>query len=109
MGLCTYLGRLLNNAKIDMARLQYKRILIVMAKDEMLAYMVENGLLSVPWHIPQVYEVREKKAAQPKREVDPRVAAYHKGDMSESELCNRLGIDKAELFRYLVDNGVLFY
>jgi len=75
----------------------------------MLTYMVENGLLSVPWHIPRVYEVRAKKTIRPKREVEPRVAAFHKGEMSEPELCNSLGIDETELLRYLVDNGVLFY
>lgn len=80
-----------------------------MDKDKMLAYMVENGLLSVPWHIPRVYEARAKKSTRPKRQVDPRIVAYHKGEMTEFELCSNLGIDETELLRYLVDNGVLFY
>lgn len=75
----------------------------------MLTFMVENGLLSVPWHIPCVHEVREKKSAPPKRQLDARIVAFHHGEMSESELCNSLGIEKNELFTYLVDNGVLFY
>lgn len=74
----------------------------------MLTFMVENGLLSVDWYYPQTYPARIKKSAQPKKKVDARIVAYHRGEMSESDLCNSLGIEESELLRYLVDHGVLF-
>ncbi len=79
-----------------------------MNKDEMLTFMVENGLLSVDWYYPPTYPARIKKSSKPKEKVDARIVAYHHGEMSESDLCNGLGIEESELFRYLVDNGALF-
>ena len=80
-----------------------------MDKDEMLTFMVENGLLSAPWHFPLAHKAPVKKTASSKKQVDKRIVAYHRGGMSESKLCNSLGIKESELFRYLVDHGVLFY
>ncbi len=80
-----------------------------MDKDEALVFMVENGLLSIPWFLPQEHKTPAKKTAPHKKKIDDRIVAYHLGELSEHNLCNDLGIKENELFRYLVDNGALFY
>ena len=79
-----------------------------MNNDDVLAFMVENGLLSVRWQQPMT-------AHEPKP-VNPTMAAtvpyplikFRKGIISESELCEELGIKEDELFSYLVNIGELF-
>lgn len=84
-------------------------VLLVMTKDEILAFLVENGALSIPWQQPKT--VRDPKPAtppRPKSKAPYPLIQYRKGLISKSELCKALGIKEKDLFRYLVDNGLVF-
>ena len=80
-----------------------------MDKDEILAFMVENGLLSVRWQQP--FTVHHTKSNIPSNTVSTTpypLVKFRKGLITESELCKELSIEEDELFCYLVTNGQLF-
>ena len=79
-----------------------------MNEEDMLTFMVLNGLLSVKWYTPLVHKKTTHSSKPPKKSADNRIAAYHRGEISDAELCEKLGIKEDKLFRYLVDHGVLF-
>ena len=80
-----------------------------MNKDEILAFLVENGALSIPWRQPlAVHDPKPDTPSRPESKVPYPLIQFRKGLISESELCKALGIQEKDLFRYLVDNGLVF-
>ena len=79
-----------------------------LTSDDILDFIVENGLLSIPSRTPiTIYDKPAPKKTKPKFPYDHPINAYKRSEITDSELCDYLSIDKKELLPYLVKHGVL--
>ncbi len=80
-----------------------------MEKDEIIKFMFENGLLSIPSRRPiSIDSLPAEQSTVEELPSDHPIAQYREGLMSKQALCIELGIEEEQLLRYLVERGELF-
>lgn len=79
-----------------------------MTNDEILSYLIENGVLSVRWQQPIAAHKSKPLVSVAKPETPYPLIKFRKGLITKSELCEELKIQKEDLLRYLIEHRELF-
>ena len=80
-----------------------------MMNEDALEFMVLNGLLSIRTNNPiSIYDALPSTVTRTELSEDHPISRYHKKLISDSQLCQAVGIKECELFSYLVSHGELF-